>query len=154
MSSGVIWLTPYSDKARPPVVIWRVDVMFVHKQDWKYEGSKASASGGGRTQLLGFAAPQLNSKGARHTFSTESRLLAVSRCSPAPLLSHDPKEIPRRPPGPAPDVLKIEGNWKDPISKALQAKKPPAAGRRWNPEGPRNQCSFMTPIPLCPGKCG
>jgi hypothetical protein len=31
---------------------------------------------------------------------------------------------PRTPPGPAPEVLKIEGNWKDAVKKALGIKKP------------------------------
>jgi hypothetical protein len=30
----------------------------------------------------------------------------------------------RKLPGPAPDVLKIEGNWKDAVTKAMQVKKP------------------------------
>ena len=34
-----------------PVIIWRVDVVFLEKDDWKYEGSGASsAGGGGRTR--------------------------------------------------------------------------------------------------------
>jgi hypothetical protein len=32
-----------------PVIIWRVDVVFLDKADWKYEGSRAGAAGGGRT---------------------------------------------------------------------------------------------------------
>jgi len=40
-----------------PVVIWRVDVVFVSKQDWKCEGSKAGSSGGGRTHTFGIRAP-------------------------------------------------------------------------------------------------
>jgi len=36
-----------------PVVIWRVDVVFIRKEDWKYEGSKASSLGGGRTHTFG-----------------------------------------------------------------------------------------------------
>ena len=35
------------------------------------------------------------------------------------------KPKPRKLPGPAPDVLKIEGNWKDAVTHALQVKKPP-----------------------------
>jgi hypothetical protein len=46
-----------------PVVIWRVDVVFVHKKDWKYEGSKASASGGGRTHTFGVRRPAAKLKG-------------------------------------------------------------------------------------------
>lgn len=36
-----------------PVVIWRVDVVFLEKSDWKYEGSSAGSSGGGRTHTFG-----------------------------------------------------------------------------------------------------
>ncbi len=30
-----------------PVIVWRVDVVFLIKEDWKYEGSSAGAEGGG-----------------------------------------------------------------------------------------------------------
>ncbi len=40
-------------EAGRPVVIWRVDVVFLHKTDWKYEKSTAGASGGGRTHTFG-----------------------------------------------------------------------------------------------------
>jgi hypothetical protein len=39
-----------SDK---PVIIWRVDVVFLTKEDWKYEGSTAGVKGGGRTHTFG-----------------------------------------------------------------------------------------------------
>ncbi len=42
-----------SVKAGKEVVIWRVDVVFLAKGDWKYEGSDASAAGGGRTHTFG-----------------------------------------------------------------------------------------------------
>jgi len=42
----------------------------------------------------------------------------------------------RRPPGPAPDVLKIEGNWKDAVTHALQVKKPPGG---WPKPEPRRK---------------
>lgn len=40
-----------------PVVVWRVDVAFLTKGDWKYEGSSAGASGGGRTHTFGIVKP-------------------------------------------------------------------------------------------------
>lgn len=40
-----------------PVIIWRVDVAFIEKKDWKYEPSKASAAGGGRTHTFGLRNP-------------------------------------------------------------------------------------------------
>jgi hypothetical protein len=46
-----------------PVVIWRVDVAFVGKADWKYEGSKARAGRGGRTHTFGLANPAAKLKG-------------------------------------------------------------------------------------------
>jgi len=48
------------------VIIWRVDVLFIEKQDWKYEGSSAGARGGGRTHTFGLrrAAEKLRGKAA------------------------------------------------------------------------------------------
>ena len=39
-----------SDK---PVIIWRVDVVFLEKKNWKYEKSSAGEAGGGRTHTFG-----------------------------------------------------------------------------------------------------
>lgn len=36
-----------------PVIIWRVDVVFLEKDDWKYEASTAGDAGGGRTHTFG-----------------------------------------------------------------------------------------------------
>lgn len=47
-----------------PVIIWRVDVAFVEKRDWKYEGSKAGASGGGRTHTFSIQNPARKLRGA------------------------------------------------------------------------------------------
>ncbi len=40
-----------------PVVIWRVDVAFLEKADWKYERSRAGPGGGGRTHTFGVKNP-------------------------------------------------------------------------------------------------
>jgi len=40
-----------------PVIVWRVDVAFLEKSDWKYEGSKAGNQGGGRTHTFGIRNP-------------------------------------------------------------------------------------------------
>jgi hypothetical protein len=40
-----------------PVVVWRVDVVFLHSEDWKYEGSKAGEGKGGRTHTFGVKNP-------------------------------------------------------------------------------------------------
>jgi len=47
-----------------PVIIWRVDIAFLEKEDWKYEGSSASSGGGGRTHTFGLrnAASKLRDK--------------------------------------------------------------------------------------------
>ncbi len=44
---------------------------------------------------------------------------------------------PRKPPGPAPDVLKIEGNWKDAVTKVLQVKKPAGGWPKMKPRRPK-----------------
>jgi hypothetical protein len=44
-------------KPGKPVVIWRVDVVFITKTEWKYEGSKAGSAGGGRTHTFGLRRP-------------------------------------------------------------------------------------------------
>ena len=44
-------------KAGSYMVIWRIDVVFLEESDWKYEGSTASASGGGRTETFGVIRP-------------------------------------------------------------------------------------------------
>jgi hypothetical protein len=36
-----------------PVIVWRVDVVFLQKSDWKYEKSSAGEAGGGRTPTFG-----------------------------------------------------------------------------------------------------
>lgn len=40
-----------------PVVIWRVDVAFIEKHEWKYESSRAGPAGGGRTHTFGLHRP-------------------------------------------------------------------------------------------------
>lgn len=44
-------------EARKPVIIWRVDVVFLTKDDWKYEASSAGSGGGGRTHTFGLKNP-------------------------------------------------------------------------------------------------
>ena len=46
------------------VLIWRVDVVFVREDDWKYEGSKAAEGGGGRTHTFGVKLPAARFAGA------------------------------------------------------------------------------------------
>ncbi|MCP4327643.1 MAG: hypothetical protein GY791_04300 [Alphaproteobacteria bacterium] len=51
-------------KAGRPVIVWRVDVVFLTKQDWKYERSSAGSAGGGRTHTFGVIQPAKKLKGA------------------------------------------------------------------------------------------
>lgn len=46
-----------SVKKDRPVVVWRVDVAFFNKNDWKYETSTAGAGRGGRTHTFGIQSP-------------------------------------------------------------------------------------------------
>jgi hypothetical protein len=53
----IVWryLIDLSESIEPgkPLIVWRVDVIFLTKADWKYEGSKAGTAGGGRTHTFG-----------------------------------------------------------------------------------------------------
>jgi hypothetical protein len=57
----VVWryMIDPTESIRPgrPVIIWRVDVVFLEKNDWKYEASKAGAGGGGRTHTFAVSCP-------------------------------------------------------------------------------------------------
>jgi hypothetical protein len=46
-----------------PVIVWRVDVVFLEKSDWKYETSTASDAGGGRTHTFGVKNPAQKLRG-------------------------------------------------------------------------------------------
>lgn len=46
-----------------PVIIWRVDIVFLEKGDWEYEGSTAGPGGGGRTHTFGLKFPAQKLKG-------------------------------------------------------------------------------------------
>lgn len=52
-----------SIEKRKPVLIWRVDVVFLEKSDWKYEKSTAGEGGGGRTHTFGVKNPAEKLKG-------------------------------------------------------------------------------------------
>ena len=57
----IIWryLVDATETIKPgkSVVIWRVDIAFIERGDWKYEGSKAGEAGGGRTHTFGLRMP-------------------------------------------------------------------------------------------------
>jgi hypothetical protein len=44
-------------EAGKPVIVWRVDVVFLERSDWKYEKSGAGDAGGGRTHTFGVKNP-------------------------------------------------------------------------------------------------
>lgn len=50
----VIWryLVDPTESLGRPVLIWKVDCAYLRKTDWRYQGSKAGASGGGRTHTF------------------------------------------------------------------------------------------------------
>ena len=50
-------------EAGHPVIVWRVDVVFLENTDWKYEKSTAGHGGGGRTHTFGVKAPARKLKG-------------------------------------------------------------------------------------------
>lgn len=41
-----------------PVVVWRVDCAYIRKSDWRYQGSSAGATGGGRTHTFNLRDPK------------------------------------------------------------------------------------------------
>jgi hypothetical protein len=63
----IVWryLVDPTESIKPghPVVVWRVDVVFLTAKNWKYEGSKAAAGVGGRTHTFGVTKPSKILKG-------------------------------------------------------------------------------------------
>lgn len=53
----------FSLEPKRPVIVWRVDIAFLQKEDWKYEGSSAGSGGGGRTHTFGIRNPAKTLKG-------------------------------------------------------------------------------------------
>lgn len=47
------------------VVVWGIDIPFLQKEDWKYEGSAAGEGRGGRTHTFGVEAPARRLKDSR-----------------------------------------------------------------------------------------
>jgi hypothetical protein len=64
----IVWryLVDKTESIQPgrPVIIWRVDIVFLERADWKYEKSSAGKAGGGRTHTFGVkkAASKLHGK--------------------------------------------------------------------------------------------
>ena len=63
----VVWryAVDQTERLKPGKIvgIWRVDVIFLRLQDWKYEGSKAAEGHGGRTHTFGIKLPAALLKG-------------------------------------------------------------------------------------------
>ncbi len=64
----VVWryLVDTTESIKPgrPVVVWRVDVVFLTSADWKYETSEAGIGKGGRTHTFGVSSPATRLAGA------------------------------------------------------------------------------------------
>ncbi|MBN1513712.1 MAG: hypothetical protein JXB13_16975 [Phycisphaerae bacterium] len=60
---------------KKPVVVWRTDVVYLRQQDWKYEGSSAGSSGGGRTHTFGVQSPSTRLRGCALYRRSDIRLL-------------------------------------------------------------------------------
>jgi hypothetical protein len=59
-----------------PVVIWRVDVVFLQKTDWEYQGSQAGPAGGGRTHTFGLKNPARKLQGKAVYCRNDIRLVS------------------------------------------------------------------------------
>ncbi len=64
------------------VLIWRVDVVYLQSNDWKYEGSKAGAEGGGRTHTFGLWKPATKLRGCSVYRRSD---IAISGGKPVPI---------------------------------------------------------------------
>jgi len=59
-----------------PALVWRVDVAFLTKTDWKYEGSTASEAGGGWTHTYGVKNPATKLRGKAVYVRSDVRISA------------------------------------------------------------------------------
>ncbi len=58
-----------------PLVVWRVDMAYLRKADWKYEASKAGEGGGGRTHTFGVRNPSATFRDKAVYTRTDYRLV-------------------------------------------------------------------------------
>jgi len=78
--------TTESIEAGKPVIIWRVDVVFLDRSDWKYEKSSAGELGGGRTHTFGVRnAAKVLKGGAVYSRSD----IRIKNGKPVPINGHD-----------------------------------------------------------------
>jgi hypothetical protein len=59
--------------------VWRVDIAFLRKEDWKYEGSKAAEGQGGRTHTFGIKLP---AKLLKNCIVYQNRRVAIRQGGP------------------------------------------------------------------------
>jgi len=83
ISSGGYLVDP-TESIEPgkPVIIWRVDVVFLESTDWKYEKSSAGELGGGRTHTFGVKNPAMKLKG-RAAYARKD--VAIKGSKPIPI---------------------------------------------------------------------
>lgn len=81
----IVWryLVDETESLEPgkPVIVWRVDVIFLGKSDWKYEGSTAGEGGGGRTHTFSVKNPCAKLKG-KAVYSRSDVVLKQSKPVP------------------------------------------------------------------------
>jgi hypothetical protein len=68
-----------------PVIVWRVDIVFLKKQDWEYQGSQAGPAGGGRTHTFGLKYPATKLKDKAVYMRSDIKL---SGGKPTPINGH------------------------------------------------------------------
>jgi hypothetical protein len=68
-----------------PVIVWRVDILFLRKEDWEYQTSKAGPSGGGRTHTFGLRQPSKKLRNKAVYFRSDIKL---SGGKPTPINGH------------------------------------------------------------------
>ena len=75
-----------SFEAGRPLIIWRVDVIFLERKDWKYEKSSAGEGRGGRTHTFGVRKPESLLKGKAVYRRSDVRIV---RQKPVPANGND-----------------------------------------------------------------
>jgi hypothetical protein len=85
----IVWryLVDQTQQIEPgkPVIVWRIDVVYLTKDDWKYEASKAGAGGGGRTHTFGVKSPRNRLRGCHVYQRPDIKLL---RSKPVHIETH------------------------------------------------------------------
>ena len=69
-----------------PVIVWRVDIVFLEQADWKYEKSGAGEGGGGRTHTFAVKNPASKLKGKS---VYERSDIQIKDGKPIPINGHD-----------------------------------------------------------------